>query len=315
MSCSKYCILAVGLLAIAGVADAMPGAAHDTLSRRILNVPPAQGGALGITPEKATRIGDWMDWPATQTGRFQNHIAGSPIRPSNHADLRHNPLRVARALSGDGSIDPGVANIARLHKIADVAHNKVAVDGIQLTPRRVTEARQLLDYVKENGRLPRRLPEWVDARGAPDAVVEPLVLREGAKRSLLRSSLETALRSPAAAAGVSVLILDSGLNTWQYCHGEMSHDEFKEANAESAVKSAAVATAVKVVYLLTPTPHGLVVAAVVFGTYLAVDAVIAELKAHFDTGAFQAGDLRSIISDRTIGSLTISDVAEGRRKQ
>jgi|GEM_PF-6509920 len=128
--------------------------------------PVGQGGAGNMTMDKIDSIGAWMDNPAQKTGKYRNWNAGGRlVHPNNHNALRHNPEKVAHALSGKGVINEGVQNVARVHKIGDIYINHVPVDGWEVTPQRKKEAEVILRYVRRYKKLPTRLPEWVDAPG------------------------------------------------------------------------------------------------------------------------------------------------------
>jgi len=272
-------------------------------------IPADRGGAAGLSTEKAIKVNRWMDNPARQTGRYINRVVGAPIHPTNHNALRHNPPRVARVFSGNGSIQLDALNVARLHKIADVAHNKMPVDGIAPSVRQVEEAKWLISYVEENGRLPRRLPDWVDRSGVPKFQSSAVVLRSPSGQRGIRAVLGQLVRSPAVGAGASVLLIESGVNTWQYLNGEIDEHQYAVASGQSAIKAAAVGGAVQVLYVLAATPHGLVVAAVVVGTYIAVDAAIQAFAERFETNAFRASDLSGIVSKHAQFRAVLSDVA------
>lgn len=126
----------------------------------------ADGGIGEMSFEKMSRIQTWIDAPASQTGEYINRLAGGKVlSPSNHNALRHNPVGVAKVFSGDGSIAQDALNVARLHKIQDMAHNVCPIDGWQVTPSRTAQASEILSHVDSFKKLPSELPHWVDARG------------------------------------------------------------------------------------------------------------------------------------------------------
>jgi hypothetical protein len=144
----------------------MAGSKHDYYGELLLDTPASQGGAMGMSQEKVGTINRWMDYYATTPGEFTNSFRDAPVSPRNHSDIRHNPRAAARALSGTGRAAQAELNVARVHKIADVATYKApSVDRIPLTPEMQREAQEILDFVENNHRLPRRLPSWVDERG------------------------------------------------------------------------------------------------------------------------------------------------------
>jgi hypothetical protein len=150
---------------LVGPSWGMPGTAHNELAQRLLNTPASQGGSQGLTMDQARAVGRWMDNPTSKTGQYINRSVGRPVHPINHGHLRHNPVRVAKAMSGNGTVDPAKLNVARLHKIADVAHNKAAVDGWKITSQMRKEAQVIIDHVAKHHRLPKQLPGWVDQSG------------------------------------------------------------------------------------------------------------------------------------------------------
>lgn len=148
---------------------------NDTLGglRDLRGTTPSAGGVGDKTADWLESLDDWMDNPATKPGAYTNRKAGGRIlAPANHGALRHNPLAVARVYSGNGTIDPQALNAARLHKIQDIAHNSMPVDGWEITPARRRSAQDMLAHVKTHGRLPVKLPQWVDESG-------PLITRGG----------------------------------------------------------------------------------------------------------------------------------------
>lgn len=156
------------ILSATSLVQAMPGTAHRSLGELLLDTPVEKGGSMGISREKVKAISDWIDNPTQKTGQYRvNSLDGQPkVTPSNHQNIRHNPVRAAKALSGTGSVDPAVLNQTRLHKIADVAASKAnAVDGWELTPKMKKQAQKILKYVEKHKRLPKRLPPWLDPSG------------------------------------------------------------------------------------------------------------------------------------------------------
>jgi len=132
----------------------------------LIGTPASQGGVGPMTRDQLVGVSKWMDDPALKTGQYNNHLAGGKILcPANHNALRHNPVKVAKVWSGKpNSINEDVLNAARTHKIQDIAHNSRPVDGVEITGESSAEAKGILRHVKENGRLPEKLPAWVDER-------------------------------------------------------------------------------------------------------------------------------------------------------
>jgi len=136
--------------------------------RDLMGTPASEGGIGDMSVKKIESINKWMDNPATRTGQMKNQMAGGQtLTPSNHRFQRHNPQKVANAFAGRGAPDPAVINVARLHKIQDVAIGKMPVDGQPITPEMKKQAETILRYVRRFKRLPPpdRLPEWVDQSG------------------------------------------------------------------------------------------------------------------------------------------------------
>ena len=132
----------------------------------LIGTPANQGGVGFMTLNQLVGVSQWMDDPALKTGQYKNQLAGGGLLcPANHNALRHNPIQVAKVFSGDGSVDGAVRNAAATHKIQDIAHNSRPVDGVEITKESSAEAQKILRHVKENGRLPEKLPAWVDKRG------------------------------------------------------------------------------------------------------------------------------------------------------
>jgi hypothetical protein len=160
--------------------SAMPGTAHDSVAAVLLSHGPPHG-AKGLTMQHVKSINRWMDNPATKTGQYVNRRAGAIIHPRNHGLLRHNPDAVARALSGTGKANAAIKNIARIHKIADVAHNVAPVDGWLISPRVRAEAQGLVVKIARTSRLPNRLPTWVDQPGPLIRLRSPTAVTRMAK--------------------------------------------------------------------------------------------------------------------------------------
>jgi hypothetical protein len=139
----------------------------------LIGTPVIEGGVGPMTIDQLVGVSQWMDNPALKTGQYNNQLAGGELlRPANHNALRHNPVNSAKVLSGDGSVALDKLNAIRVHKIQDIANNSRPVDGWDITPQLRAEAKQILRHVKKNGKLPDKLPSWVDERG-------PLISKSG----------------------------------------------------------------------------------------------------------------------------------------
>ena len=174
----------------------------------ILGTPSEAGGAGDMSDAKMRSIGRWMDDPALKTGQYRNHLAGGkPVHPSNHNSLRHNPPKVGAVYSGNGTVDPGARNIARVHKIQDVFNNSMPVDGWNITKKMRVEAEGILQHVRENQALPEKLPAWVDERGP--LAKAPKMLKNSGTLFAIESAPKAgvALKALGATATVAVAAL------------------------------------------------------------------------------------------------------------
>jgi hypothetical protein len=98
----------------------MGASEHNMLAARLLGTAPGNGGAAGISGTKVHAINTWMDYPARQLGQYTVNSTDELVTAFNHRMLRHNPVRVAKAMSGTGKVSLAELNVARAHKVADV---------------------------------------------------------------------------------------------------------------------------------------------------------------------------------------------------
>ena len=143
--------------------SAMPGFMHYQDIDYLLDVMVKKGGFGNLTKEEAIKIMDFMDAPAKHIGEYHVNVSGGKtLTPYNHADLYHNPLNIRNVFHSDEAM-----NVARLHKIQDVAFNssKASIDGWNSTEKMVKQANDILTYVRKHGRFPKHLPRWVDQQG------------------------------------------------------------------------------------------------------------------------------------------------------
>lgn len=129
---------------------------------------PRQGGIGDMARRRIESISRWMDNPATRIGETRNRMAGGEsLSPWNHRAQRHNPERVAKAFAGRGQPDPAVRNVARVHKLQDIATGRAPTDGHVITPNMRRNARNILKRIRTYRRLPpdNLLPTWVDQSG------------------------------------------------------------------------------------------------------------------------------------------------------
>lgn len=162
--------------------SAMPGFMHHQDIDYLLDVMVKKGGFGNLTKEEAIKIMDFMDAPAKHIGEYHVNVSGGKtLTPTNHADLYHNPLNIRNVFHSDEAM-----NVARLHKIQDVAYNssKASIDGWNSTEKMVKQANDILTYVRKHGRFPKHLPRWVDQQGPnivkQSAVAKVLPIAKGA---------------------------------------------------------------------------------------------------------------------------------------
>jgi len=209
----------------------MAGEAHDALGKLLLETPASQGGAKSLSPERVEAINRWIDNPATRTGEFVNHTTGTPVHPTNHGHLRHNPERVAQVFSGDGTVGQAELNVARLHKIADVAANKAGVDGENITGRMRREANQVIAEVERTRGLPKELPVWVDRRGSLSVARESIRATDLPTQQMRAVATRVAVLRGPGARGIGMagsllgvwFAMQEGQSTWD-AFGNLADD-------------------------------------------------------------------------------------------
>ena len=142
---------------------ASPAPVHHRDIGYLLDVMVKKGGFGNLTKEEAIKIMDFMDAPSRHIGEYHVNVSGGKIlTPTNHADLYHNPINIRNVFHSDEAM-----NVARLHKIQDVAYNssKASIDGWNTTDNMVKQANDILTHVRKHGRFPKHLPKWVDQQG------------------------------------------------------------------------------------------------------------------------------------------------------
>ena len=142
---------------------ASPGPLHHKDINYLLDVKVKKGGFGNLTKDEAIKIMDFMDAPAKHIGEYHVNVSGGKtLTPTNHADLYHNPLNVKNVFHNDEAM-----NVARLHKIQDVAYNssKASIDGWNSTENMKNQAIKIRQFVKDHNRFPKHLPKWVDQQG------------------------------------------------------------------------------------------------------------------------------------------------------
>lgn len=273
--CVLFCVLAPG------AALSLPGLAHDALAELLLDTPPELGGAKGLTADHVRAINDWIDNPATKTGKYVNRGVGETVHPTNHGHLRHNPIRASKALSGTREINPARANVARIHKIADVAYNKAGVDGWKLTSEMKQEAQRILNYVAKHRRLPPNLPSWVDTSGS--------VLTDRAKAAAAGGGKTAAGSVAGGAAGflsrlgpalkagsfvtVGRIVIKGGIATIRYANGDLSRGQFEEELVAVGIKALGSGALTSAALVCFTNPGTAVVFIVAVGACIVVDTV------------------------------------------
>ncbi len=118
--------------------------------------------------------------------------------------------------------------------------------------------------------------------------------------------------SPAFGAGAITFIVDESVTSWQYYKGAIGRSEFKSQSAQNGVKAGAVGLAVQTVYLLSATPHGLVVVGVAIIVYVVTDTALKTYEEAFTPKVVSARELDGIVPHNCVDWALIDDVATGR---
>ena len=342
-------LLKVGYLAllITSVSYAMPGVQHDRGASLLRGTAVERGGISEMSMERLRSIGGWIDNPATKTGQYNLGSTGRPISPWNHNQIRHNPIRIARVFSGNGTVDPAALNVARLHKIQDMAVNSRPIDGWKITASRQTKANEILRFVERNGRLPKNLPTWVDKTGIETLKLSKNNISKVPVQGYVRNSVNgiqkippylrkfpTTARTPlpfprgpyprpippVAASGLAVsvgasltagglvFIFDTGAELISYNQGKISHGELKSGIKKAGIRAGAVGGATGVLYWCVSSPHGLVVVGVAVVAYVATDYAIAIWTDHWGTTPLELNELRGLLPDQMIDRTMLADL-------
>lgn len=172
--------------------SAMPGWMHHRDIDYLLDVMVKKGGFGNLSKEEAVKIMDFMDAPAKHIGEYHVNVSGgNTLTPYNHADLYHNPLNIKNVFHSDEAM-----NVARLHKIQDVAYNssKVSIDGWNTTDTMVKQANDILAHVRKHGRFPRHLPKWVDQQG-PNIVKQGVAIKDLPVEKRMTTATSTGVKS------------------------------------------------------------------------------------------------------------------------
>jgi len=341
----------------------MPGIAHDRGALLLRGTSPELGGVGSMTIEKIASVGRYMDHTLRFIGNYNVGNSGKPLSPWNHNELFHNPLKVAKTLSGIGEVDLAILNVARLHKIQDMASNSRPVDGWFINDQRRAKAQKILDFVKRNGRLPKNLPAWVDVVGTETGVLVGQGSRPSTGASLkgatssVRRGLGLASRgltpqrivlapdgkpiiifgpkSPnpwppprplprpaptalaggfgaatgaALTAGGFVFVIDTGIELVSYSQGNISHGDLKTGIKKAGIRAGAVGAATGVVYLLSASPHGLVLIGVGIVAYVGADYAISIWEDHWGTTPLDLNELRGLLPKEIINRPMLADI-------
>lgn len=215
---SKVFFIVISVMLIGTAAQALPRSEHQTYGHLLLKTAPEKGGSKGMNPAKVGIINDWIDNPTKKLGQYRiSSIQGAPkVTPLTHRHLRHNPIRVAKALSGNGTIDRAILNQARLHKIADFSTGTTGVDGWgKPTPKQVKQAKKILQFVQEHYTLPKRLPKWVDQSG-PFFTARAKSIQSSSKK-ILKASAPLAVAPFARQTRTSKVALQEATTTGAKC--------------------------------------------------------------------------------------------------
>jgi len=113
------------------------------------------------------------------------------------------------------------------------------------------------------------------------------------------------------AAGITFAV-DEAFTGWEYHKGNISNADFQRQTAKNGVKAATVGVAIQLVYVLAPTPQGLILIGVGIVAYVAADQAIAAYDAAFVPKAPAAVELDGIIPAACIATPMLDDVATGR---
>lgn len=113
------------------------------------------------------------------------------------------------------------------------------------------------------------------------------------------------------AAGIT-FAADEAFTGWDYYKGNISSADFQRQTAQNGIKATAVGAATQLVYILAPTPHGLVLIGVGIVAYLAADQAIKAYDDAFVPKAPAAVELEGIIPAACLSTPMLDDVAIGR---
>lgn len=117
---------------------------------------------------------------------------------------------------------------------------------------------------------------------------------------------------PGVLAAGFTLIIDESFTAWEYHSGTISGADFQRQSAQNGVKASFVGIATQLVYVLVPTPGGLVLVGVGIVAYVAVEQGIKVYDSYAIPAAPSASELRGIAPEWAINTPMISDFASER---
>lgn len=120
---------------------------------------------------------------------------------------------------------------------------------------------------------------------------------------------------PGVVAAGLTLAVDESFTNWEYYNGRISNADFRRQSAENGVKAAFVGLATQLVYVLAPTPSGLVLIGVGIVAYVGIEQAVKLYDAHAIPTAPSASELRGIIPEWTINRPMISDFVQNSNGQ
>jgi hypothetical protein len=126
-------------------------------------------------------------------------------------------------------------------------------------------------------------------------------------------TLKLARQPGVLAAGITFAV-DEAFTGWDYYKGNLSNADFQRQTEQNGIKAAAVGIVTQLVYILTPTPYGLVLLGVGIVAYVAADQAIAAYDNAFVPKIPKAAELMGIVPARCIATPMLEDVATGKMR-
>jgi len=149
----------------------------------------------------------------------------------------------------------------------------------------------------------------IAANGAASAPETAVIVRGPAAA---KEWVKWVARQPGVAAAGLAFAVDGTLGAWEYYRGRITTAEFQRQTAQTAFKSAVGGLATQLVYVLAPTPHGLVVMGVAVVAFIVAEQAVALYDRVFTPSAPPAGELAGIVPEACIRVPMLEDVAAGR---